>query len=377
MAIQNDPVDEIADVSSIEEDGLVFSLTAGEKTLYTLFTILLPILSFIIASSRLLDPEWQSGDLSDYAALMLTDEVTQYFFPFLIFSIMCMGLLIKSPEQYAEDFLVRFGIYTGVILSVHYSVILLLLPDKEIVQMSTFAWSVFLVVTGWLNPKRNQWVNKHRNWFFPFISVVWLIGFIVLVVSQNIYILILVALSLFAIGPMACLVISIRLSYRLMKKISKQKKSNAMLGGSSVVWGGAYVVTWQLAITQVLELYAELPKFRPPGCYIATAAAKGHAGFVGSKHIGNENGQGLWVNAQLRILKSAELALMTIAPRSHKICRQIYDVLGKRLADRITHPLLADLVYVSLKPFEWGSYWLLKLSVKNYDELAEKIYPLK
>ena len=108
-----------------------------------------------------------------------------------------------------------------------------------------------------------------------------------------------------------------------------------------------------------MEVYASLPE-SPPDCYIATASAQGHQKFVKSMPVLLANGQVMQVNAQLKTLKYAEFALMAISPRTHKFLRKIYDVIGQALAKKITRPILADISYLALKPFEWTAKIVLK-----------------
>ncbi|NBD36231.1 MAG: hypothetical protein GVY30_09575, partial [Chloroflexi bacterium] len=127
------------------------------------------------------------------------------------------------------------------------------------------------------------------------------------------------------------------------------------------------------AIAKALEVYAALPT-SPPDCYIATAAAHGHPRFVQSKRIIDARGQAMWINPQVRYLKCAELALRAVWPAAHRLGRMLYDYLGARLARRITHPLVADAVYLTLKPFEWSARAILKLLYPEVVNITARFY---
>ena len=133
------------------------------------------------------------------------------------------------------------------------------------------------------------------------------------------------------------------------------------------------IVAWRIAVLKTLEVYASLPT-SPPDCYIATAAAKGHPRFVKSKPVVTGNDRIIWINVQMKYFKCADLALMVIFPGGHKICREIYDLLGTSLARIITHPVLADIVYITLKPVEWSIRAMMKVLFPGVDEVVNRIY---
>lgn len=98
---------------------------------------------------------------------------------------------------------------------------------------------------------------------------------------------------------------------------------------------------------------------------------------VKSGPVGLPGGETMRVNPQLRYLKCGELALQTLRPRMHKSLRGVYNRVGPRLARRMTHPLLADLAYLSLKPVEWGVRLGLRVLVPNAEAIAGRVYPDK
>ena len=79
------------------------------RVLYGLITIVLPIASFALAFDGGLGPEWQSGQVSDYAMLMLHGPVSLFFSPFLAYAMLSMLLLLIAPGRFASRFAVRFG----------------------------------------------------------------------------------------------------------------------------------------------------------------------------------------------------------------------------------------------------------------------------
>jgi hypothetical protein len=121
-----------------------------------------------------------------------------------------------------------------------------------------------------------------------------------------------------------------------------------------IFWLVGYAAAWRVAVRAALEAYDKLPPTPPPGdCYVASAAAHGHPWLVGARVVPTASGRPALVNAQLRRLKSAEVALGALSPAGHRLCRWVYDRLGPPLARRLRSPLVGDLAYLSLKPAEW------------------------
>ena len=91
-------------------------------------------------------------------------------------------------------------------------------------------------------------------------------------------------------------------------------------------WGDAIRRQQSRSVTG--RVYSKLPLEDPSGCYIATAAARGHPAIVKSWPVQLAGGKILQVNRQLAILKAGELALRALAPRLHCALRWIYDFVG-------------------------------------------------
>ncbi len=180
----------------------------------------------------------------------------------------------------------------------------------------------------------------------------------------------LIALTMAA--PFWSFLLSLRTAIWLFKNHETNFTLSRVIGLTA--WMGTYLVAWRFDILKMYELYAALPPTPPPDCYIATAAARGHPQFVHSWTIKRADGKFMQVNRQLQLLKCAELALLAVHPRSHKLFRGIYDVAGKRLARRIRNPFIADMAYLLLKPWEWLAGFILKAVVPEIDMISEKIY---
>src|SRR3990172_242821 len=107
---------------------------------YGLFVTVLPAFSFW--ATQLLKPEWQNGELRSYIILLLFPEASLLFFPLLAYSIICYLLLLLMPERFAQSFVIRVGIYTGVLLALQYSTLM----------MYSIGSPVYVLVLIWIFP---------------------------------------------------------------------------------------------------------------------------------------------------------------------------------------------------------------------------------
>ncbi len=123
------------------------------------------------------------------------------------------------------------------------------------------------------------------------------------------------------------------------------------LGGSSLMalpWMAGLAATFVAKIVLAQHEYSRLRDTPPGGCFIVTAAARGHRRLVGSwRGVG-----GVVENMQLRRMRAMEAVLMDRWPRFHRCLRAVYNRLGPLVARRIRWPYLADAIYLLLKPVE-------------------------
>lgn len=373
MGTQQENLTEVGNNDSGEMN--ILPSSKFDRLMIGVITIFLPAVSFALVFQGGVAPEWQSSSSSDYVEIMLGGQVTVYFYPFLIYSMVCMFNLLVSPERYGEYFAIRVGIYTGMILATQYSLILVLSSYSVYVWYSLAFW--ILLSISWLHPRTRIWLRERGLYWYAIIGVIMLAGIIINYLGGgffNWFYFLLLGMSVFAVGPFACLLIAYKLSIKLLKKFKLSKTSNRAKFTATVGWGVPYLVAWRFAIVRTLEIYAELPITPPSDCYIASAAAKGNPSTVKSTPIQIQGEDVLEVNDQLRYLKCAELGLKTIFPGVHRHCRRVYDNYGKKIARKITTPTQANLAYLSLKPFEWASRLLLRMLVPNIGDVANRLY---
>lgn len=116
-----------------------------------------------------------------------------------------------------------------------------------------------------------------------------------------------------------------------------------------VAWLLTSVLTVMAAIMQTKEMVAQLPD-EAPGCFIVTAASKGHPGVVGSYVDAVTNRRS---SQQLNSFRAFEEWLQRNAPKLHHTARQKYNIVGPMLAAKISNRWQADFAYLALKPMEW------------------------
>ncbi|MSU28167.1 MAG: hypothetical protein CK546_01940 [Pedosphaera sp.] len=123
------------------------------------------------------------------------------------------------------------------------------------------------------------------------------------------------------------------------------------------LWAGAFYYSW--------KTFSQLPDEPPKGCFVVTAAARGHIQLVGPFVPYQRHGRARSVNHQLLTFWAFEERWQATAPRTHRAFRRLYNVVGPRLARRLANPWFADAAYLALKPCEWIAARLLPEASPN------------
>jgi len=337
------------------------------RVLYGLFVGLMPVFSFW--ATDLLKPEWQNGDIGSYIILLLFPQASVWFFPLLAYSIICYLVLLSAPTRFPQSFIARFGIYTGVLLALHYSIVVLIYALDSYVYLLILVWIFPVVSVPLYRWAVSKWTADKVNIVLFLLTIgILLIG--ILISRSSLPILGLVILTMAA--PFWSFLLALRASLWLYKNY--ETTLTLARGFGLTAWFAVYAAAWRFDILKMYELYAALPPQPPPDCYIATAAARGHSQFVGARTVHRADGKSVQVNRQLQVLKCAELALLAIDPYWHKQLRKVYDRLGKPLARGIQNPYLADLAYLLLKPCEWLTGLLLNIVVPEHRLISKKFF---
>ena len=343
-----------------------------ERILYGAGILVLPGLAFF--GMTVAKPDWQSGRNNAYAALLLNPQAALLFFPLLIYAVVSLWLVLIRHERFGSMFAVRFGIYTGILLAFQYMLV------AAVFLPYSLATGLGVVVVYWLAKKIGR---RFGAWFgIVFVLLTFPLGIVVIFRLVSVlsiaafwesltFVLIFSLATVASASPIVCFLIMLLTAAPLFRTHDTPLVWSKLRLSGLAAWLTGYTAAWVYSVYQMFEMYNALPK--EPPCYVVTAAAQGHPGFVGSRPVSTSSGI-IWVNRQLQTLKCAELALQALAPRLHRTLRFVYDIIGPPLARRLTHPLLADMAYLSLKPAELLARFSLRLIVPNLDEYASRLY---
>ncbi|HNH27005.1 MAG TPA: hypothetical protein PLR93_08300 [Anaerolineales bacterium] len=336
-----------------------------KRVLFGLFVVTAPIFNFSLI--ELMKPEWQDGRFTSYLYLFLLPEASWGFFPLLLYAILSYLLLLWDSEQFADSMIIRLGIYGGTLLALQYSILSFIatFSVSPMVLAVILAYSAPLLLPKlyfWLRPQLDKLFKMYR------LAMIIIILIIIALVLWGFFFV----LAIFGIAsPFWSFLVAFQASCWLLKHY--ETKFSFTKGLGVVAWISAYAFALRFNIIKMFELYNALPT-EPPNCYIATAAAKGHPRFVGSREVTLASGKSMRVNRQLQRLKALEIVWMGVSAPSHRMMRQVYDVIGKRLAKQIQNPLLADIAYLILVPVELLSFFVLKSIVPEIQTLSERLY---
>jgi hypothetical protein len=126
------------------------------------------------------------------------------------------------------------------------------------------------------------------------------------------------------------------------------------LAGSAPLWGASVAWTYQTFLSLPTD---------PGGCFVVTAASRGHRKFVGPFLEAPHRGETRLSNQQLATLWQFESLWHSRAPRTHAAFRKAYNFIGPIIARRITSPWIADAFYIALKPVELFARFLVNARV--------------
>jgi hypothetical protein len=347
------------------------------------------------------EPQWQSGKFEDYAWLLLGGSRTWIFYPFLIYPVTCLLITVLRPQTASRYFLVRFGVYSGVVLAVQYVYVLgAAMQEVEDLNgwksIATIALgiplfslvAVALPVVAWflLCGAIRLWQSAPEILVMvACISVgLGLVATVVVAAATDMSLdmllmmpfglFFLLILGSFAAAPTWAAAVYTMQSIWLWRLRRGRFQLRLWQALAIFTWIAAYLAAWRAAVVLMLQAYAELPTEPPGDCYIATAAARGHGRIVGSREVVCRDGSIRRVNLQLAYFKCGELALQATAPQLHGILRSVYDALGPRVARLLVHPLIADAAYLALKPLEWPTRAVLAVLVGDVLPIARKMY---
>lgn len=344
-----------------------------QRLFFAFVTVVLPIVSFGMAMTKLGLAEWQSPGLGVWLKLLADRPGAVAFAPLAAVVVLTCAAIAVRPGPWAGAFFCRAILMLGVVLGAHYALLLpasLLLREGQPAIIG-WAWVLLFVVANEAAligiPALLRWLGRRFGWWGPpaGLASIWLLastwsflaylaggggGSLSLRFSQSLQVPLwyLLVLSLVA-GPIWTTDALCRLLARLERP---WRWPLAGLAAGLV----AYAVSWRIALLNAAEAYSALPIERPD-CFVATAAARAPLWLTG----GVEAGLGFRVTPQLQRLKLFEIALRELCPLAHRVLRRLYDLVGPRLAARIDSPARAAVAWLALRPCELAAAGILGL----------------
>jgi hypothetical protein len=345
-------------------------LSKTARALFLFTGTILPIICFLIGFPD--QPVWQSGAISNFPRLFLSHKGTFPFYPFLLYNMTCMTLMVYKPGRFAGNVWVRCGIYSGVVVGMVYWFVFMLAFSSEIAKDLTeqiigfIVFSLLGVFFSWIIIKIFH--NATNN---ACVKGLILVTIAICCIPP---VLLFVIISLFFCSTSWAVASYITMTVILLRhqEDKRFRFTLAQLMGM-VTWFAGYFAAWRVSYLTVLEEYAKLPT-TAPDCYICTAAACGHNRWVGTEERITENGEAFRVNNQMRYFKAFELLILAINPKSHRICRNTYDTIGPPLARFLVNPIFADIAYSILKPAEWLCRGLLYIITRDTSSHLRILY---
>jgi hypothetical protein len=152
--------------------------------------------------------------------------------------------------------------------------------------------------------------------------------------------------------------------------------STAALLGLTSAWA---LLSWREvheATQRLHDLYAALPERTPPGCYLATVAARGDPHVTRARDVRLACGVEMRVSRQLRRFKALEVAFAALAPASHRRVRALYDRVGPPLAARVGRRG-ATALHLLFVPVELAAALVLRALFANPQALLDAAYTVR
>jgi hypothetical protein len=348
---------------------------------WALTGVVLPFICFVIGFPG--RPSWQSGNLRDYAALLMSHTASLPMYPLLLFSMVCLLLLTVRSERFARNGWIWLGIFSGVVLSIEYWIVFVAAINDMADgwghsehYVVAFCLSAIAVAVPWfgclLFMIAFRRLARGENNALPVILI--LVGCLVLAIVLLYSIPYVIMLCLFCSTPWAVAAYASAAVWLIRQRGKPYFRYTLAQLLTAMTALAANFAAWRTAYQIMLTEYARLPTVAPQECFVCSAAARGHASVVGSTSYRSTRGESFIVNDQLRTLKAFELLLLALSPAAHRVLRRVYNCIGPRLAAALFHPLAADAAYFALKPIEWSARFLLRIVLGKHVALIARLY---
>jgi hypothetical protein len=339
------------------------TLSVSLRTRLFLTGVLYPIFCFLFVASGArpkFSDYWQDGRLDTYASLILSAPVFYIFMPWIVFSIIGFGHWCFAPKSYDKKW-VRFAIYTGVLLTLQFNILLLI----TVLVISALMGTIFMVVQavifcsiGWLAKRIFRFTILHLMIATTAVAIMAAI-LIQFEDAREAGSMVMFLIPMMVGGAPFMALVSFCRAGRAVNFLHRTNGLTVAYPGPNhyrdlrmwfFTWIIGLAVSWKFAIDLMFEEYSKLPASPPPGCFISMAAAHGHRRFVGSQI--NINGK--LVSMQMARCKMVELAIKALFPGLHWTIRSVYNTVGPSIANQCRrNKWSADAAYLAMKPFEW------------------------
>ena len=274
---QDSPQAEIspAPLQSVEPTGPRAEVSWRLRFVWAFAGVLLPTVCFVIGFP--IQPSWQSGNVEDYAALLLSHEASLPLYPLLLGCMTSLSLLSAQPARFAKSRWVWLGIFSGVVLAVEY-------------------WLVFQATMGVTGT--GTWFPKRYLQTVPLsaiiIAVPWFGGRLLIyglsllpangrmVVVAGLLVLMPVAfpylavLCLFCSTPWAVAAYGSAAVWLVRQRKSPYLRYTLAQLLAAVTWLAVNFAAWRTAYEVMLVKYASLP-LTAPDCFVCTRQPRGIA----------------------------------------------------------------------------------------------------
>ncbi len=233
--------------------------------------ILLPMLCFAASLKRYPGaPDFQRGWWFDYLLLVPSVMASWPFAPLLFAATFALAVTLIAPHRAAQSWLLRWALYSGMILSAQYALIqiIAIAEPSSLLSFGTFvaiaagAIATLLALGAlWIVPRLPR--IKLEYWLpcailLPVAAVVaWRITLPIILLS---------AMLVAIVAPALTLAAYLRVSFIVWKLASTDPNGSQRIRlRIPLVWLATYGTAWVVAFMNAIDLYNSLPK-TPPDC---------------------------------------------------------------------------------------------------------------
>jgi hypothetical protein len=218
-------------------------------------------------------PEYQRGEWFDYLTMVPGVMASWPFAPLLFAATYAMAVLVISPHRVAQNWLLRWALYSGTILAAQYTLIqaIALAEPGAPLSVGTFVAvggvgiATLLALGGlWIVPR----LARIKPAYWLACTILMALAAVAAVMYWRIALPIVLLSVMFGaiVAPALTLAVYLRASLIVWKLAQREPCAGGRIGlRVPLVWLATYGVAWAVAIISAIDLYNSLPK-TPPDC---------------------------------------------------------------------------------------------------------------